>query len=121
MLYDVKTPLEALTMLPPDTRVVYGARTCWWNVPALTGVWYTVNNQPGGLPCDPRGGVLFECDDLKGFIEAARKNADAYGRHGLQAFEAAFHGNVVTKQGKPTCFETWDRYNDLIDAAIADG
>jgi len=90
-------------------RLVYGFNTCWWK---LGDPIYT---HKSGLPCGPRGEVLLETDDPMGFIEAAEKNPDHYGRHGLKAFAAAYHGNVRTEDGKPTSFDSWDKYNALID------
>ncbi len=50
-----------------------------------------------------------------GFIEAAKADPGYYGRHGLEAFVAAYHGNVVTDDGRATSLETWEEYNQLLD------
>ena len=90
-------------------RLVYGFNTCWWKIGD------PIYKDSNDLPCGPRGEVLLETDDPVGFIEAAEKNPDHYGKHKLEAFVAAYHGNVRTVDGKPTSFETWDKYNELID------
>jgi len=90
-------------------RLVYAFNTCWWK---LGDPVYSYEN---GLPCGPRGEVLLETDDPMGFIETAERNPGHYGRHGLKAFAAAYHGNVRTRDGRPTSFDSWDKYNDLID------
>lgn len=71
-----------------------------------------------GLPCDPRGGVLFQTDDVEGFLKAAESNATHYGRHGLRAFMAAHHLNCILSFNncKPWCSPDWDDYNAAIDA-----
>lgn len=94
-------------------RLVYAARTCWWKVG--DPIYRLPDTQ---LPCDPRGSVLFETDKPLDFIEAAEKNQNHYGKHGLEAFVAAYHGNVTTDAGRPTSFDSWDEYNTLIDAKI---
>ena len=75
--------------------------------------------KPGGigLPCDPRGGMLFQTGegDLQKFLDSAKENVEHYGKHGLRAFYASYHGVVVTEDGKPTCFTSWDKYNALLD------
>lgn len=115
--------------------LVYGANTCWWRIlgegepigyerpaPDL-GPNPAIRRADGsrlGLPCDPRGGMLFQLDgpeEIRGFIAAAEANPNRYGRHGLAAFVASYHGNVVTSAGLPTCFRTWDEYNALLDGA----
>lgn len=89
-------------------KVYYGAVTCWW----------TINPRDlyhGPVPTDPRGGVLFESEDVSGFLAAAAENPSFYGEHGLRTFEAAYHGNVRTEIGLPTCFRTWPEYDRLVD------
>ncbi|HXI16474.1 MAG TPA: hypothetical protein VNM48_08885, partial [Chloroflexota bacterium] len=53
------------------------------------------------------------------FIRMAEKNPDHYGRHGIKAFIAAYHGNVLTEDGKPTSLRDWEDYNRLLDEAHA--
>lgn len=109
--------IETLAKLEPTRRVVYGVNTCWWK--DGDPVYRTPENgKLPPLPCDPRGGMLFECNDLKGFLENAKKNESHYGKHGMKAFMAAYHGNVTTMDGKPTCFQRWEEYNDIIDETL---
>lgn len=70
-----------------------------------------------GLPCDPRGGMLFETDDVKGFLQAAIDNADYYGKHRLRAFMAAHHSNCFSDLGctRHWCSKDWKDYNDALD------
>lgn len=95
-------------------RLVYAAQTCWWKIGNSV---YRKDNQVDGLPCGPRGEMLLETNKPLNFIEQAEKNPDHYGKHGLDAFVAAYHENVVTDEGIPTSFEGWHRYNELIDEA----
>ena len=69
------------------------------------------------LPCDPRGSVLFQTDNVEGFLSAAESNAAHYGRHGLRAFMAAHHLNCVVslEDLRSTSGRTWDEYNDALD------
>lgn len=105
----------------------YGALTCWWG----DDIYYRLPCKTGGvpgsppLPCDPRSGVLMqvEPDKVPDFFKAARKNPDHYGKHGLDAFCAAFQGvvEVRTQTGwRPTCFRTWGEYNAVLDAHEAE-
>lgn len=94
--------------------VVYGAVTCWWHLWPSKDM-YTVDNAPNGLPCDPRGGVLMQTNDVMGFIQQAEQSPEHYGKHGIDAFVASYHGNVLTDDDKPTCFSDWGSYNNLLD------
>jgi hypothetical protein len=106
--------IEMMAHVHPHNRVVYSVGTCWWKIG--DPIYQVPAGRPGeGLPCDPRGAVLMETDDLAGFLQAAKENPEHYGKHGLDAFMAAYHGNVVATNGYPTCFKTWQEYNDLID------
>lgn len=93
-------------------KVIYGAMSPWWYIGKPL---YRVPNAEFPLPCDPRGGLLLETDDLEGFLKAAKDNVDKYGKYGLDAFMLAYHGNVITDKGLPTCLKSWKEYNDLID------
>lgn len=120
--------------------IFYGANTCWWthdpNHLRVNGrfgppprqdaigssiiVPYrperrTVN--PGSIPTDPRGGVLFQTDDIEGFLKSAEANVEHYGKHGLRAFIAAHHANSFLSDAdpRPWCSDNWDEYNDAID------
>ena len=74
-----------------------------------------------GLPCDPRGGVLFQTDDVEGFLRAAEANAPHYGRHGLRAFMAAHHLNRIlsVREIRPWCSREWEDYNAAIDSFVS--
>lgn len=99
----------------PD-MIFYGATTCWWtHDPSHLGT------NAGGLPCDPRGGVLFQTEDVEGFLRAAEQNPGHYGRHGLRTFLAAHHLNCQRSEddSKPWCMRTWDEYNQALDALDA--
>ena len=69
------------------------------------------------LPCDPRGSVLFETDNVQGFLDAAERNPEYYGRHELRAFMAAHHSNCqrALDDPRPWSAESWDEYNDALD------
>ena len=108
----------------PET-IYYGAQTCWWTHRAEDLQVLPEGRIGAGLPCDPRGGVLMQTDDVAGFLAADEAKAEHYGRHKLRAFEAAHHGNVLATRprgpfvtgvfGYPTCFRTWEAYNVLLD------
>ena len=69
------------------------------------------------LPSDPRGSVLFETDDVQGFLNKAAENPAHYGRHGLRAFMAAHHSNCQRglEDARPWSAESWDEYNAALD------
>ena len=52
------------------------------------------------------------------FILNALSNQTHYGKYGLTAFMAAYHGNVTTDDGKPTSLVSWNEYNELIDKTL---
>lgn len=98
------------------TRLVYAAQTPWWKLGD------PVYNHPEvDLPCGPRSEMLLETDNPLEFIEAAENNPDFYGKHGLKAFTAAYHGSVVADNGLPTSLDSWDGYNELLDEEMEDG
>lgn len=112
-----RTTLGDIRKARPRT-IYYGARTCWW-----THRSSDLRRHPGcGLPCDPRCGVLMETNDVAGFLKAAEDNPAHYGRHGLEVFMAAHNDNMVVSKAdpRPTCFETWDEYNDVLDRQVPD-
>ena len=109
-MYEQKTTLADVRADNPET-IYYGVNTCWWT--HRPEYLY----REGGLPCDPRGGMLMQTDDPEAFLKAAEDNPEAYGKHGITAFEAALMGNVTAPNGRPTCYKTWDEYNAAIDAA----
>lgn len=92
--------------------IFYGANTCWWTHDARH-----LGRHASGLPCDPRGGMLFQTEDVEAFLADAERNATFYGKHGLKAFEAAHHVNctVGVLDPRPTCFSSWDDYNRILD------
>lgn len=112
--------LEQIIAARPKT-IYYGANTCWWthDPKHLSTVGEIQGSGARGvsLPCDPRGGMLFETDDVAGFIAAARTKADAYGRHGLRAFMAAHHLNCIKSldDPRPWCERGWGAYNEALD------
>ena len=94
-----------------SSRLVYAAQTCWWKVGDPI---YKCSDS--SLPCGPRGEMLLETDNPLGFIEQAEKNIQHYGKHGIRAFVAAYHENIVVAHNcLPTSFNSWDKYNDIID------
>jgi len=94
-----------------SNRLVYAMNTCWWKI---GGPIYS--HLDCNLPCGPRSEMLLEMDNPLEFIELAEKNPEHYGKYGLDAFVAAYHGNViVAKTGLPTSLESWDKYNELLD------
>ena len=113
--------LEALAKKAPQARVMYSTRTCWWVVSAPNHGWPGPNRTRKGIPTDPQGAVLYEVDNLGGFLDVAKANATFYGKHQLDAFMAAYDGNLVTQDGRPTCLVGWDKYNAVIDAALKEG
>ncbi len=93
--------------------IFYSATTCWWtHDPAHLGK--TAGGH--GLPCDPRGGVLFQTEDVEGFLRCAEQGPDHYGKHGLRAFMAAHHLNCLHSEEdpRPWCMRTWDEYNEVL-------
>ncbi|MEA2175336.1 MAG: hypothetical protein QOD00_2928 [Blastocatellia bacterium] len=69
------------------------------------------------LPCDPRGSVLMETEDVQGFLNQAASNPEYYGKHGLRAFMAAHHSNSQKSLTdlRPWSEETWEAYNEALD------
>lgn len=124
MSYITRTiTLEDIRAAKPE-MIYYGANTCWWthDPEHLSSTAGAVNRATGrtmSLPCDPRGGMLFQTEDVEGFLRSAEEHADAYGRHGLDAFMAAHHLNCQRSREdqRPWCMPTWDEYNDAIDAS----
>lgn len=110
------TSLETIRLLKP-AMIFYGANTCWW-----THDRAHLCVKPGsGLPCDPRGGMLLQTDDVEGFLRSAEDSAEHYGEHGIRAFLAAHHQNCVVSRTNraSTCFPDWAEYNRILDEAAA--
>jgi len=97
--------------IPP--KIYYGANTPWWTHRATDICRHPLS----GLPCDPRGGVLLETDDVINFIETAIRNSSHYGKHGIRAFMAAHNDNcqVSETNARKTCLANWDEYNEALD------
>lgn len=98
-----------------NRECVYAIHTPWWSLYEERWMPY----RSGNLPCDPRGSMLLQ-GNLSVFWDAALENPDHYGKHGIDALVAAFHGNVevMTSDGRgwrPTSLAKWDHYNRLLD------
>lgn len=123
-IYSPKINLDQIKVLADSCKakggvLVYAVHSPWWMI------WETADTQPpyrvpgGSVPCDPRGSVLLQTDDPHAFIAPAESNPSHYGKHGLRAFVAAYHGNVVVEKGGrflPTSLDSWDAYEAAIDA-----
>lgn len=102
-----------------EPRIFYSLTTTWWTCDRRH-----LYHKPGlAFPCDPRGSVLMECDTAV-FLREAEADPARYGKHGLDALAAAFHGSLVVaagdKAGYPTCLESWDQVNEAIDRCNED-
>jgi hypothetical protein len=125
--YTARINLVAVREAKP-AKIYYGANTCWWThdpehvrqTRAAFAVLHPDVPAANHLPCDPRGGVLFETDDVEGFLAAAEEKPEHYGHHGLAAFMAAHHLNCVRSRSDPRswCFREWDDYSRLLDEAL---
>ncbi len=105
--------LEDARRLAASAKMSYfGAVTPWWTFQDS----HLCN--PGGVPTDPRGGVLYQSDKPLEFLAAAENNPCHYGKYGLRTFLLAYHGCVVVKDGPkagyPTCLKDWDEYEELL-------
>ena len=128
--------LEQVRATKPK-MIWYGAVTCWWtHDPNDLKAATKLSGRPdrsgglGPLPTDPRGGVLMEAHDPEKFLRLAEESPEHYGKHGLAAFMGAHHQNcflvevirgtsmIVRDSDRPWCLETWQEYNDAIDAAL---
>ena len=107
--------LERISSLVDSRGLVYCAvGTTWWTVRSEH-----LNSNEVGLPCDPRGSVLLETAAAD-FIQRAKDDPAYYGKHGLVAFCAAFHGNLVLDDIRPWSLPSWDNVNEVIDRAVAE-
>lgn len=105
------TTLERIKQAAPEL-IWYSVNTCWW-----THRQTDLREHPnGGLPCDPRGGMLM-MTTANEFLTAAEANPSHYGKHGLEALIAAHNDNCVMsfRDYRKTCLRTWDEYNELLD------
>ena len=107
-----RTTLEEIKTAAPRT-IWFSVGTCWWTHQAKD--LHQHGDNPGGLPCDPRGGMLMMAD-ANAFLVAAEANPLFYGEHGLGAFIAAHNDNCVVSLAdrRPSCLRTWKEYNDLL-------
>ena len=107
-----KITLQEIRDAEPEA-IYCGFRSCWWT--HRSADLYLL---PGGLPCDPRGGVLMTYTDAQEFLDRAEAHPELYGRNGLEALLAAHHDNCVVSPANhtSTCLRTWDEMNDLLDA-----
>jgi hypothetical protein len=111
-IIDHEFTLVQITQMARSAKMVfYGVRTPWWTFDPD----HLYRRLRSGLPCDPRGGVLWQADKPLRFLGEGVADPSHYGKHGIRAFLLAYHGCVVNN-GRPTCLRTWEEYNDLIDA-----
>ena len=137
MQYKISTHFEKIKArvlweaeVHPEELVCYSFATCWWCI--LRDNPYKIRGTHG-LPCDPRGAVLYQ-GPIKEFIDAAvNGDHNHYGKHGLQAFWSSYHGVVLrqdhtmlastvltgkakfSSDWKPWAFKGWDEYNKVLD------
>jgi len=109
--YRTWNEIKEISINAPETIVTWAMNTCWWAM-GEDCFQYEVPNSK--LPCDPRGSVLMQ-GELGKFIKEAGANPSHYGEHRLDALMLAYHGNLLTDEGKPTSFENWHLYNDLLN------
>lgn len=119
--------VEDIKKLKPK-MIFYGALTPWWThdpahlskTPKGTLKILNPNTggekevETGGLPADPLGCVLFQTEDVDGFLNNAIANTQHYGKHGIRAFEATHHSNAKALN-IIKCFEDWRSYNAWLD------
>ncbi len=118
------TSLQQLRDARP-AMIFYSIRTCWWT--ANPDDLCCPEGHPmkdceyRGIPLDPAGAPLCQTDDIDAFLREAEVNPSHYGRHGLEAFILAYHGNIVSEEGLPRCATKWDSYNSLLDTLAERG
>ena len=98
--------------------IFYAVGTCWWTHRRID----LHRHRDSGLPCDPRGSMLWQTDEAIAFLEQSRQNVEHYGKWGLRTFMAAHHLNCVVsgsglKKFIPTSMCGWDKYNAALDRA----
>lgn len=89
-------------------KVFYGAYTCWWTLDP-----HHLRSAPSGLPCGPRGEILYEANDPLGFLAKSQEQPHRYGKHGMRSFTLAYHGHVM-RDGKLWSFRNWQAYDRLL-------
>lgn len=115
--------------------IYYAARTTWWTHDladlhfidhhrhgALHLTDKVIRRVPAGhsalkyLPSDPRGSVLFQTENVLGFMQNAVDKSFAYGKHGIVAFWAA-HAKNVFKRGTNEMWSAkmWDDVSVVLD------
>lgn len=103
--------IEDIRKVKPE-MIYYGAFSVWWtHDPKHLG------KLDNGIPCDPSGGVLLQATDAERFLKTAEQNPKHYGKHGLKAFIAAHHENMVVSRldNRHICFKSWDECNRVLD------
>jgi len=101
----------------PNQECVYAVHSPWWSL--FEDEWMPYRCPGTRIPCDPRGSVLMQ-GNLRQFWDTAIGSPEHYGRHGINAFMLAFHGNLEVLKAEtlrylPTSLDSWDAYNDLLD------
>ena len=86
---------------------------------AVSTTWWTLNPtdlyRMGDLLCDPKKSPLLMINAKEAF-DMASKKPEAYGKHELSAFAAAYHGNIIMKESRwPTSLDDWNEVNALLD------
>ena len=120
------TNLDEIRAAKPE-MVFYSTKTCWWTAnpdDLCCSHGNPMSTCPDGmsqLPVDPAGAPLFQTDEVELFLQDAESHPEHYGRHGLEAFILAYHGNIVSEDGLPRCAVGWDSYNKLLDEEESDG
>jgi hypothetical protein len=116
-----KTTLADVRAAKPK-MIYYGFRTTWWthdpkHLYAIEKgrVLHPSQVTPTSIPCDPRGGVLLQTDDIEGFISMSEANTEHFGKHGIDAFIGAHHDNCQTDFGMPWSADTFEQIGEAID------
>jgi hypothetical protein len=109
-----KITLEEIRASKPK-RIFYGALTCWWtHDPAHLSNTRDFSWLRGELPCDPRGAMLFETNDVEGFLKAAEEGAMHYGEFGVLTFLSAHHLNCIHTEAGHWSFPAWEPYSAIL-------
>lgn len=98
--------------------IYYGTRTCWWgHASAHLGALPSTRGYEefGGLPCDPRGGVLLQTDNWRSWLVKSRaghdKDSPAFG---IARFMAAHHLNAFNERGAHWAVPGWPAYEQAL-------
>lgn len=97
--------------------IYYGMNTCWWGHDSdhLGFLPTPFSGSLGGLPCDPRGGVLLQTENWRHWLSASRAKHQAESRFGLARLMAAHHTNSFLNTGMRWCEPSWDRYDEALE------